>query len=76
MSNPPFFPRPAAGMTVDEMRRALENISGECRATAAELDGSDAKYLGEVLGQIAQNAETAHKWVLILERGPARQRLI
>jgi len=72
MSTAPF-PRPVCGMTLDEMRLALEHISGETRATAAELHGADAQYVGAELREVARLAEEAHWHVmgLIEQRRPA-----
>lgn len=66
------FPRPITGRTVDEMRRELEAISGECRATADELNGTDAKQVRLLLLEIAQYAERAHALVLVLQKGPPK----
>jgi len=60
------FPRPVTGMTLDEIRRALEDISGECRATAGELNGSDAAHVRRMLIGIALLVESAHALVLNL----------
>ena len=65
----PPFPRPACGMTVDEIRDALERVSGECRATAAELHGEDAAIVGRMLRAVAEHAESAHALMRVIEQG-------
>jgi len=64
------FARPVTGLTLDEMREALENISAECRGTAAvELKGPDANRVAVMLVTIAYHVEKAHSLVVRLMTG-------
>jgi len=75
--NPPSSSPPAAGRTLDQMRRELEDISSQCRGTAEELlrskpRGADADRVVRLLRRIAEYAENACELVVFLDDGPGR----